>query len=188
MPFQSIGLQKIKGGGKFFLKEQPRDGCAGLGVGEGVVVGEVAEAAGGGHGVELVVGQMGQATTRGGEGVEEDVVGVVHLIDLEGGAQAAFVEAGVVGHERQPFDERRNAGPNVGEDGSAVGVGARKAVRPDAPIRVVVGFGANERIKTIDHLSAAHDDHAHAASAAGLIVGRLEIYGCEVVHLNCSLA
>ena len=59
---------------------------------EGVV------AASEGHRVEPMVGQcLAKETTGGEESVEENVVGIVHLIDLESSLQAALVKSGVMG-------------------------------------------------------------------------------------------
>ena len=51
--------------------------------------------------MQLVIGQrMAEQSAGSREGVVETIVGVVHLIDLKHSLQAAFVEAGVMGHER----------------------------------------------------------------------------------------
>ena len=76
---------------------------AGFGIGEGVVVVLHAEAAGGGDGLELVVGQTGELAAGDTKGVEELIVGIVHPIDAEDGLEAALVEGSVVGHKGQTF-------------------------------------------------------------------------------------
>ena len=47
---------------------------------------------------------------------------------------------------------------------------------------VVVGFGLDERVERVGDDTAAHHHHAHAAHAAAVPVGGLEIYGCKVGH------
>ena len=77
---------------------------AGFGVGQGVMVVAQVEAAVGGDGVQLVVGQMGQEPAGSLQGVEKHVVGVGHLIGAEHCLEARLVEAAVVRHQRQPLD------------------------------------------------------------------------------------
>lgn len=63
-----------------------------------MVVEEVV-AAGGGDGLELVVGEGAAEVAAGGcEGVVEGVIGVVHLVAAEGCSEAGAVETGVVGY------------------------------------------------------------------------------------------
>ena len=55
-------------------------------------------------------------TPRGGTGVVERVVRIVHLVDLEDLFQAAFIEGAVVRHERQAFYHWGNLLPYVWKD------------------------------------------------------------------------
>ena len=51
--------------------------------------------------MELVIRQgMAELSASCCKGVVESIVGIVHLIDLEYGFQTAFIEGGIVGHER----------------------------------------------------------------------------------------
>ena len=59
---------------------------AGLGIGKGMVVILEVITQGGSHGVELMVGQVAELVARGAQGVEEDVVRVVHLVGAKSGA------------------------------------------------------------------------------------------------------
>ena len=71
-------------------------------------------AAGGGDGLELMIGQMlAEMLARCGAGVVERVVRIVHLIDLMDGFEAAFVERTVVRHEWQAFDHWGNFLPDI---------------------------------------------------------------------------
>ena len=156
---------------------------AGFGVGEGVVVVFHRTTAGGGHGVQLVVGQAAaEVAARSPAGAKELVVGVVHLIDAEHGPEAAFVKGTVVRHERQPFNQRLDLSPHDGEYGRVVGVLVREAVHALAKPCVVVRLGLDERIERVGDDAAAHHHHTHAAYAAALPVGGLEVYGCKVGH------
>jgi len=58
-----------------------------------------AEAAGGGHGLELMVFQVGLQAAGCCKRVEELVLGIIHLIGAEDGAKAAFVKGAVVGYK-----------------------------------------------------------------------------------------
>lgn len=139
--------------------------------------------AGGGDGVQLVVGQTTtEMAARGPAGAEERIVGVIHLIDAEHGLEAALVEGAVVRHERQTFDQRLNLPPNVGEHRRIVRVLVREPVNLLAEPRVVVGFGLDERVKRVGDDTSTHHHHTHAAHAAAVPVGGLEVYGCKVGH------
>ena len=156
---------------------------AGFGVGEGVVVVFHRTAAGGGHGMQLVVGQTAAEMAAGGPaGAEERIVGVVHLIDAEHGLEAALVEGTVVRHERQPFDQWLDLSPHDGEHGGIVRVLVRETVYLLAEPGVVVRLGLDERIERVGDDAAAHHHHTHAANAAALPVGGLEVYGGKVGH------
>ena len=96
---------------------------AGLGVGEGVVMILKVEAAGGGDRLELVVGESAaEVAPGGGQRVEELVVRVIHLVDPEDGLEATFVEAGVVGHQREALNQRGDLFPDMGKYRSIPGV------------------------------------------------------------------
>lgn len=156
---------------------------AGLGVGQGVVVVFHTIAAGTGNGVQLVVGELpSEMPPRGPAGAVESVVGIVHLIDTEGRPQAPLVERAVVGHQGQSGDERLHLPPHVGERGGGVGVFVPQAVHLAAEPAVVVGLGVDERVECVGNHAAAHHHHSHAAHAAGVSVGGLEIYCCKGGH------
>ena len=81
-----------------------------------MVLGEVVTAIGG-YGLELMVGEESAQLSSGGTaGAVEFVVGIFHLIHLEYGLQAAFVEGGVVGNQGQTFYLGRNLCPDFRED------------------------------------------------------------------------
>ena len=94
------------------LQQPHRNNRARLRVCQRVVMIREIIPAGGGDGLELVVGEgAAEGAAGGGEGVVEAVVWVVHAIDFEDRFQAAFVEAGVVRHEGETVDERGDLGP-----------------------------------------------------------------------------
>ncbi len=96
---------------------------AGFGVGEGVVMVLKVEAAGGRDSLKLVVGESAaEVAPGGGKSVEELVVRVIHLVDLEGGLETAFVEAAVVGDQREALNQRGDLFPDMGEYRSIPGV------------------------------------------------------------------
>ena len=78
--------------------------------------GEVVTAIGG-YGLELMVGEESAQLSSGGTaGAMEFIAGVFHLIRLEYCLQAAFVEGGIVGYQRQTFYFGRNLCPDFRED------------------------------------------------------------------------
>ena len=165
------------------LQQLHCDFRAGLCVGECVVVVCHRATAGLGDGVQLVVGQTAaEVAARSPAGAEELVVGIVHLIDTEHGPEATLVKGTVVRHEGQSGDERLDLSPHNGEHGGVVGVLVRESVYFLAEPGVVVGFGMNERVERVGDDAATHHHHAHAADAAALPVGGLEIYGGKVGH------
>ena len=89
---------------------------AGFGVGQGVVMILEVVAACCGDSLELMVWQpMAEMTPRGGAGVVERIVRIVHLVDLEDLFQTSFVEGTVVRHERQAFYHWLNLLPYIGK-------------------------------------------------------------------------
>ena len=73
---------------------------AGFGVGKGVVMAGKVEAAGGGDGLELMVGKAAaEVTARSGQSVKELIARIMEAVGIEYGFETAFVEAGIVGYE-----------------------------------------------------------------------------------------
>ena len=161
-----------------------RNPCTRLRVGQRVVVVGHRAAAGLDDGVQLVVGEEAtEMTARGPAGAKELVIRIVHLIDAEHGFEAALVKGAVVRHEGQSGDERLDLSPHDGKYGRVVGVLMRKSVHLLTEPGVVVGFGMDERVERVGDDATAHHHHAHAADAAALPVGGLEVYGGKVGHL-----
>ena len=166
-----------------FLQQLHRDFRASLRVGQRVVVVGHRAAASLGHGVQLVVGQPpSEMAARSPAGAKELVFRIVHLIDSEHGPEAALVKRTVVRHEGQSGDERLDLSPHDGEYGGVVGVLVRESVYRLTEPGVVVGFGMDERVERVGDDATAHHHHAHAADAAALPVGGLEVYGGKVGH------
>ncbi len=158
---------------------------AGLGVGEGVVMVGHRVAAGGRHGMQLVVRQLpSKMPPRGATGAIKLVVRIIHLIGLEHGLEAALIEGTIVGHQRQSGDAGRNLSPHFREGGGGVGIGVTEAVHFLTEPRIVVGRGPDERVEGVGDEAAAHHHHAHAAHTAALSVGGLKIYGGKVGHIR----
>ena len=139
-------------------------------------------AASGGNGVKLMIRQMGESTTGGGEGVEEGVIGIIHLIDTERGAQTTLVEPTVVRHERQTLDERFYLSPHLAEHGCGGCIGLCESVNLGAAVGIIIGFGQNERVERVGNEAVPNDDQSYGADAAALVVGGFEINGCKVFH------
>lgn len=145
------------------------------------------EAAGGRDRVQLMIRQVAEGTAGGGERIVEHIVGVVHTIGAEGGLEAALVERLVVRHQGQTLNEGFDLRPNVGEDGGVLRIALAEPMHHGATVVIVIRFGVDERVVRIYYLAAADDDDAHGAYRTALVVGCLEIYGCEVLHMSESV-
>ena len=142
------------------------------------------ETAGCSHGMQLVVGKhLSEMFARGATGAIELIVGVIHLVAAHNGFEAAFVEGAVVGHERQPFDKWLNLLPDVGKHGRILSVGLGDAMDECVPIKVVIWLRLDKGIERVHKLAFANDDYTHATHAGALVVGGLEVYGGEGVHV-----
>ena len=137
------------------------------------------------HRVQLVVGQLfAEVAARGATGAAEPIVGVLHLVGLKDGLQAAFVEGAVVRHKGQSGDAWRDLFPHFRKGGGVVGIIRTQTVHLLAEPRVVVGHRMDEAVEGVGDDAVAHDHHADAAHAAALSVGGLEIDGCKVFHTS----
>ena len=141
---------------------------------------------GSGNGVELVLGQIREFSTRYAQGVVELVVRVVHLIDTHHGFQAALIKRLVVGHEGQAFNQRLYLRPHLGKDGSFFRIFTAEAMHLAAPVVIVVRLRLNERIERIHYLAISHNDNTYRTNAAALVVGCLKIYRCKIPHTVCA--
>jgi hypothetical protein len=114
-----------------------------------VVLGEVVTAIGG-YGLELMVGEESAQLSSGDTaGAMEFVAGIFHLIHLEYGLEAAFVEGGIVGNQGQTFYLGRNLCPDFREDIGIHRVYQGQTVNPSVPIRVILRFGFDEAVVTV---------------------------------------
>lgn len=170
------------------LEDLEGDGCAGFGVGQGVVMlGEV-EAAGGSYGVEFMVGET-EGAAGGCECAEKRILRVWHLVGLEYGAEASLVKGTIVSYKRKVFDLMCDFGPHLREMWCGVGVAASHAMYTSGEGGVVIGCGANETVELFHHLSVAYYHDAHAAYTGARAIGCLEIYSCKIFHTvleNCE--
>ena len=141
-------------------------------------------ASGGGDGFEPMVRKdAAEAAARGRERVEEDIIGIVHPIGAEDRLQAAFVEPGVVRHERQTLDQRLNPLPYIREHRRILRVLGPEAMDPPAKPLIILRFRMDEAVECVHNLPVPDDDHPDAAHAGGLFVGCLEVYGRKVKHI-----
>ena len=171
------------------LQQFHGDVGTGFGIGEGVVVVFQIEAAGFGHGMQLVVGQLvAEVPPRCAAGATEPIAGILHLVGLENRFQTALVERTIVCHEGQSGHQRFHLPPHFRKRGGVVGVFGPQTVHFLAEPRVVVRYGMNEAVEGVGDDAVAHHHHADAAHAAALSVGGLEINGCEVFHNSWLVA
>ena len=156
---------------------------AGFGVGEGVVMMLKLVVAGGGDGLELVVGEAAsEVSPRGQQCVVEWVIRVIHLIDAVNGLQASLVKTRVVCDQRETFNKRRDLFPDIRENRRIVGITRPQPVHALAKPAEILRLRMDQRVERIHHHAAAHDYDPYAAYTAGLLVRRLEIYRCKIIH------
>ena len=77
--------------------------------------------------------------------------------------------------------------PNIRENRRVLGILPRDAVNDGVPIVVIVRLWLDEGIERIHKLIVFHNYHTYATHAGALVVGGLEIYGGEVVHLLAKI-
>ena len=151
-----------------------------------MVVVEEGVAAGGGDGVELMIGKAAAEVAAGGsEGVQEVVAGIMETVGSENCFEAAFVKAGIVGYEGDVggetvgFKGGQDAVfylvPDIWEEWCVFCIIGAKTVDLLAKPGIVVRIGMNQAIERVHHFPIAHDDDAHGADAAGAAVGGFEI-------------
>lgn len=156
---------------------------AGFGVGHGMVVVAQIVSAGFGHGMQLMVGQsFSKMSARGAAGAVENVVGIFHTVHLESGFEATLVEPAVVSHQRQSLDKRLHFGPHIGKNEGIESVVGTETVHLLAKPAVVIGFGADERIKSVGNLSITNHHHANRAHRRRVRIGRFKVYCCKILH------
>lgn len=165
------------------LQDLQGNGGAGFGICKGVVVAREVEAAAGGNGLQLMVGQfLAEHAAGSPAGTMENIIGIVHAVGPEDRLQAVFIERAVVGNQRQAFDQGRSLLPYMGKYRSLCRILHGQAVDTGIPVTVVFRLWTDEAVKTLRHFTSAYYDDAYAAYARRLPVGRLEIYGCKIPH------
>lgn len=168
---------------RFRLKNPQGDVGAGLGIGERVMMLRKVVPAGGGDGMELMIGQLTTEMAVGGrKRIDEAVIGVIHPIDAMNGLQAAFVEAGIVRDERQALEARRNLLPDLRKERRVVRVLCGQAVYLLANIQIIIRLWMNQAVKALHDFFVPDNDHTHAAHTGTALVGGLEINGCKIIH------
>ena len=112
-----------------------RDGGAGFGVCQGMVMLRKVEAASCGHCLQLMVRKLFSEDPAGSIAcAEKTIVRVIHTVHTEYGFQTPFIEPAVMGHQRQPFDKGFSLCPYHGEDRSILRVSGRQPVNPRVPV------------------------------------------------------
>lgn len=116
----------------------------------------------------------------------------MEAVGAEDGFEAAFIEAGVVGHEGDiggetvGFKGGQDAVfylvPYVREEWGILCVVGAEAVDLLAEPGVVVRVRMNETVEGVHHFPIAHDNDAHGADAAGAAVGGFEINTIKAIQ------
>lgn len=152
-----------------------------------MVAGEVKPARGG-YGLQLMVRQQpAEVPPRRRQRIQEHIFGIIHLVHPENRPQAAFVEARIVRHQRQPGDGRRDAFPHVWEHRRGLSVLRTQAVHPPAEPRIVLRLRMYQAVEPIHHAPSPHNDHPDAAHARRPLIRRLEINCRKVPHASAKI-
>ena len=137
----------------------------------------------GGHGLQLMVRQHpAEMPPRRRQRIHEHVFGIIHLIHAEHRPQAPLVEARIVRHQRQPFDEGLNPLPHKRKHRRIIRIPRPQPVHPLAKPRIVLRLRMDQTVESIDNAAPAHNDHPNAAHARRTLIRRLEIYCRKVPH------
>ena len=162
---------------------------AGFGIGKSMVMIERIAAAGGCHGVQLVVRQTAsEMLPRGGKRVEKLIVRIIYPVHPENLFQTSFIEAAVVGDKRQSVYFRRYLFPNIRKNRGVCGIFGTKSVNTAACRMIIFRLRPDKTVKRFFYNAAAHYHHADAAYAAPLFVRSLEIYCRKIIHSISSPA
>jgi len=137
--------------------------------------------------MQLMVGQLWKSTARSHTGAVEFVIRIVHLVTTEDGLQAALIESLVMGHEGQALNQRLYLFPYLREDRRLLRILATETVDLAAPEIIVVGLRLYQGIERVHNLTTPDDHHTYRADTGTLVVGRLEIDCCKVIHYLSAL-
>ena len=128
------------------------------------------------HCLELMIRKAATEMPTGcGQCIVKNIVRIVHLVDPVNGLQAAFIEAGVVRHERVIFQQRMDLLPDLREHRCILRIFRAQAVHLAAEPLVVFRLRMDETVEGIHDDVIADDNHADAAHAARLLVRSLEV-------------
>lgn len=148
------------------------------------MAGEV-EPARGGHGLQLMVRQHpAEMPPRRSQRIQEHVFGIIHLIHSEHRPQAPLVEARIVRHQRQPFDEGLNHFPDIRKHRRIIRIPRSQPMHTLAEPRIILRLRMDQTVESIDNAAPAHNDHPNAAHARRTLIRRLEIYCRKVSHTS----
>lgn len=164
------------------LSQLQSDAGTGLGIGERVVVMRQIVAALRSHRVELVIFQQRKGFARHLQGVEKEIIWIVHLINPEGGFQTTFVKAAIVRHQRQIANEGRDFLPHFAENFRVVGVFGGQSMDARVVVAVIIWFWLDESIVLLYNFSMAHHHDAHRTNATADIIGSFKVDGYKILH------
>lgn len=134
-----------------------------------------------GHRMQLVVSQPFQLP-RSLIGAIKFIIRIIHAISAEYGLQATLIKSLVVSNQRKPLYFGGNLLPHFRKDRSMSGVFLRQPVHTGIPIQIVVRLGPDKTVKPVGYLTIPHNDHPHATHTGTLIVCRLKVYCCKIIH------
>lgn len=154
----------------------------GFGVGQGVVMVFHVETTCRRNGLKLMIGQpSAKSAARRPKGIVENVFfRVFHLINGMGCPKTTLVKTRIVSHKRKSSHQGAEAVPYLFEIRGVDSIFQRQAVNAGTPITIIFWLGANQGIGGVDNAVVTHHDNAHTTNAAGHLIGRFKVDGCEI--------
>lgn len=156
---------------------------ASLGISQSVMVIVQLITARRGHGVKSMIWKRVPIYVSGrGQGIQEHVVRIVHLINLKDRFEASFVKPAIVSHQRKPLNERCNLLPDIGEYWSILRILRPESVHLTAEPLVILRFWVDQAIEGIHDSPIPNYNYSHAAYTAWALVCCLKVYRRKICH------
>ena len=119
-----------------------------------------------GYGLELVVRETVPEMPAGStKGIEENVVWIIHPVYPEYRLEAALVETGVVGDQRQALDKRLDPFPDIREHICRISIVRTQSMYSPAEPLVVFRLWMDQTVEPIGNLASAYGHDTDAAHA-----------------------
>lgn len=119
-----------------------------------------------GYCLELVVRETVPEMPAGStKGIEENVIWIIHTVHPEYRLEAALVETGVVGDQRQALDKRLDFLPDIWKHLCRISIVRTQSMYSPAEPLVVFRLWMDQTVEPIGNLASAYGHDADAAHA-----------------------